>query len=483
MNVLSALEPADVFGYFEQLCAVPHGSGNTRIISDLCAGFARDLGLRYRQDEANNLVIWKDASPGYEGAEPIILQGHMDMVCAKTEDCPKDMAAEGLDLMTDGEWVWAKNTTLGGDNCIAVAMILAILADSTLPHPPIEAVFTTDEETGMGGAFALDCSDLKGKRLLNLDSEEEGVFTVSCAGGARLDCLLPGTAEEAGGLTGYEITLEGLQGGHSGADIDKGRASANQLMGRVLYSAMERIPGLRLADIRGGVFDNVICSKCTALAAVPGEKAEEFEAFIRSFDAVLKNEYAASDAGVSLTCRRAAVERAMSAGTTSCMLHTLLALPQGVQAMSMDFPGLVQTSLNLGVMGMEADGLHASFSVRSCIASQKEMLIQRVRAIVEFAGGSVTERSSYPGWQYAKESSFREMVLDAYRTVTGKEPVIAATHGGLECGLFIEKIPGLDALSMGPELHDVHSVRERLSVPSTQRVYRLVCQILKQSCR
>lgn len=223
MAVLSNLAPKDVFSYFEKLCAVPHGSGNTEIISDLCAGFARELGLRHRQDGANNLVIWKDGTPGYENAAPVILQGHLDMVCAKTEDCPKDMAKEGLDLATDGEWVWAEKTTLGGDNCIAVAMILAILADDSLPHPPIEAVFTTDEEVGMDGAFALDCSDLKGRELLNLDSEEEGVFTVSCAGGARLDCVLPGAAERLDGDVGYVVTLSGLKGGHSGGDIHLGR--------------------------------------------------------------------------------------------------------------------------------------------------------------------------------------------------------------------------------------------------------------------
>ena len=481
MSVLSGLQPADVFGYFEKLCAVPHGSGNTKQISDLCAGFSRELGLKYRQDGANNLVIWKEASPGYEDAEPIILQGHMDMVCAKTEDCPKDMAVEGLDLMTDGEWVWAKDTTLGGDNGIAIAMILAILADQTLPHPPIEALFTTDEEVGMDGAIALDCSDLKGKKLLNLDSEEEGVFTVSCAGGVRLDCLLPGTAGNASGLQGYEVLLEGLQGGHSGADIDKGRGSANQLMGRVLYSAMEQIPGLRLADIRGGSFDNVICSRNCARVAVPVDRAADFEALIRTFDQVLKNEYAASDGGIVLTCQKSEVQTAISAQDTERMLHVLLALPQGVQAMSMDFPGLVQTSLNLGVMGMEADGLHMAVSVRSCIASQKAMMVQRVRSIVEYAGGTVEERNGYPGWQFVKESAFRDLVLEAYREISGKEPLIEATHGGLECGLFMEKIPGLDALSMGPELHDVHSVRERLSVPSTERVYRLVCEILKRS--
>ena len=481
MSVLSGLKPADVFAYFEKLCAVPHGSGNTKAISDLCAGFARELGLKYRQDAANNLVIWKGASPGYEGAAPIILQGHMDMVCAKTEDCAKDMATEGLDLMTDGQWVWARDTSLGGDNGIAVAMILAILADQTLAHPPIEAVFTTDEETGMGGAMALDCSDLKGRKLLNLDSEEEGVFTVSCAGGVRLDCVLPGKMEGAGGLRGYEVILEGLQGGHSGSDINKGRGSANQLMGRVLYSAMERVPGIRLADIRGGRFDNVICSKNCARVAVPLDRSADFEAFIRDFADVLKNEYAVSDGGLTLTCRKAEVPEAMGVSVTERMLHVLLALPQGVQAMSLDFPGLVQASLNLGVMGMEADGLRMTLSIRSCVASQKAMLVQRVRSIVEYSGGTVSARSDYPGWQYVKESTFRDLVLEAYRDISGKDGTLAATHGGLECGLFIEKIPGLDALSMGPELHDVHSVRERLSVPSTERVYHLVCEILRRS--
>ncbi|MCI8910134.1 MAG: aminoacyl-histidine dipeptidase [Oscillibacter sp.] len=481
MAVLSHLEPKEVFAYFEQLCSVPHGSGNTKQISDLCVRFARELGLRCRQDEVNNVVIWKDGTPGYENAAPIILQGHIDMVCTKTETCTKDMAVEGLDLDTDGEWVWAKETTLGGDNCIAVAMILALLADKTLSHPPLEAVFTVDEETGMGGAFALDCSDLKGRQLLNLDSEEEGVFTVSCAGGARLDCFLAGSREPLAGETGYTVTLEGLLGGHSGGEIHMGRASANQVMGRVLYTAMEKIPGLRLADIRGGKFDNVICPYNQAKAAVPADKAPEFEALIRELDAVLKNEYTGCDDGIALRCEQTALSAALSQETTERMLHVLLALPQGVQAMNVDFPGLVQTSLNLGVMGMEEDGLHFAVSVRSCIASQKEMLMQKVRSIVEFGGGAVSVRSAYPGWQYVRESTMRERLLETYREVCGKEGVIDATHGGLECGLFIEKMPGLDAVSLGPELHNAHSVRERLSVPSTERMYRLVREFLSRS--
>lgn len=480
MAVLTGLKPEKVFAYFEKLCSVPHGSGNTKAISDMCVGFAKELGLRYRQEPCNNLIIWKDASPGYETSEPIILQGHIDMVCAKTDDCTKDMKTEGLDLRTDGQWVWADKTSLGADNGIAVAMILAIMADDTLPHPPLEAVFTVDEEVGMDGAFALDCSDLKSKRLLNLDSEIEGVFTVSCAGGMRADCLLPGKPETAAGMDGYTVTIAGLKGGHSGGDIHLGRGNANQLMGRVLYSAMERFRGLRLTAVSGGQFDNVICSRCDATVALPAGHGADFEAFIREFDATLKNEYAGCDDGVTVSCEAAAADTAVSAETTSVMLHTLLALPQGVQAMNVDFPGLVQTSLNLGVLRLAENGLHITFSIRSCIASQKEMLAQRVHAIVEFAGGSVTERGKYPGWQYVRQSHFRDTVLEAYHDITGKDGIIEATHGGLECGLFIEKIPGLDAISMGPEMHDVHSVRERLNAASTERTYELLCEALKR---
>ena len=275
---------------------------NRKAIRDLAA---KELGLKYRQEPCNNVVIWKPASPGHESAEPIILQGHIDMVCAKTDDCTKDMTREGLDLMTDGEWIWADKTSLGGDNCIAVAMILAILSDDTLVHPPIEAVFTVDEEVGMDGAFALDCSDLKGKKLLNLDSELEGVFTVSCAGGMRSDCLLPAALTDAADMEGFGITVAGLQGGHSGADIHLGRGSGNRLMGRVLATALEKFPGLRLAAFSGGQFDNVICSRCDAAVALPTGSGAAFTAFIREFDAALKNEYAVTDPDVTLTCAAA----------------------------------------------------------------------------------------------------------------------------------------------------------------------------------
>ena len=432
MSVLKGLKPEKVFAYFEKLCAVPHGSGNTQIISDLCVSLAKELGLKCRQEECGNVVIWKPASPGCESAAPIILQGHMDMVCAKTDDCTKDMAREGLDLMTDGEWVWADKTSLGGDNCIAVAMILAILSDDTLVHPPIEAVFTVDEEVGMDGAFALDCSDLKGRRLLNLDSEMEGVFTVSCAGGMRSDCFFPAALTPAEGMDVCKLTISGLQGGHSGADIHLGRGSANRLMGRVLCAA-------------------------------------------------LKNEYAVTDPGVALECVPSSADRAVSPERTAVLLRALAVLPHGVEAMDTDFPGLVQTSLNMGVVRLDDAGLHVTFSIRSSIASRKEMLAQRVRAAAELAGGTVTERGVYPGWQYRRDSQFRETLLAAYKDLTGKDGVVEATHGGLECGLFMEKLPGLDAVSLGPDILDIHSVRERLGVSSVARTYALVCEVLRRS--
>ncbi len=482
MAVLSGLEPKTVFDYFERLCAVPHGSGNTKQISDLCVGFAEALGLRYRQDAVNNLIIWKDASPGMGAAEPVILQGHMDMVCAKAPDCTKDMAKEGLDLATDGEWVWAEKTSLGGDNCIAVAMILAILADSSLVHPPLEAVFTVDEEVGMDGAFALDCSDLKGRQLVNIDSEDEGIFTVSCAGGVRTDCYLPAQKKPLTGETCCKIVLSGLRGGHSGVDIDKGRCSANRLMARVLYSACENIPGLRLSALAGGEFDNVICPHCEAVAAVPAAEKEKLFTFVESFAVSLQNEYAGcGEKGLSLTCEAADADAALSAAATMQALRLLMVLPQGVQEMSYDFPGLVQTSVNQGVLRLEEDGLHVTASIRSCIASQKAMVLQQVQAAAALAGAKVSAHSDYPGWQFARESALRERMLAAYRVLSGKEGEVEAIHAGLECGLFVEKLPGLDAISLGPDLRDVHSINERLNVASTARVYELVRRFLQDS--
>ena len=330
MGVLSQLEPKDVFSYFEYLSSVPHGSYNTKQISDLCVRFAKEHGLRCRQDALNNVVIWKDASPGCEQAAPVILQGHLDMVCAKADGCQIDMAREPIRLRTDGQSVWAEGTSLGGDDGVAVAMALAVLADDSLKHPPLEAVFTVDEEVGMDGAAGLDCSDLKGRLLLNIDSEDEGVFTVCCAGGLRLDCVLPAVSRPLDGERGFKLSITGLLGGHSGVEIDKGRANANHLMGRVLYMARDAVPGLRLAGLRGGQFDNVICRACEATVAVPAADAPALERFVEDFAAVLRAEYAAGDPDLTLTCAPCKVGEALSADDSARLLELLFLLPQGV---------------------------------------------------------------------------------------------------------------------------------------------------------
>ena len=480
MGVLSGLKPEKVFTFFEMLCSVPHGSGNTKQISDLCVKFAQDRGLQVRQDAYNNVVIVKEASAGYEQAPTVILQGHIDMVCAFEPDCGIDMAKDGLNLVVDGDWVKAYKTSLGGDNGIAVAITMAILDDDTLRHPRIEAVFTTDEETGMDGAIGLDASDLQGRVLVNLDSEEEGFLTVSCAGGVRTDCFFRADWESVpADYVCCVLTIEGLKGGHSGAEIDKGRASATQLTGRFLHLA-EKETGLRVCAMNGGTFTNVIPLFCRTLVALPAEKAEVLERLCREYQAVFQAEYAAADPGLRMhvdLSERA--ERMNSMARTRDLLNMMLLCPYGIQAMSMDIPGLVQTSLNLGVITTDENGIKLSYSVRSALASQKQMVVERLQALCEVFGADFSAHSAYPGWAFKRESVLRDALSDACAEILGKAPEITATHGGLECGLFMEKIPGLDCVSLGPDLLEVHSVRERLSISSTEKLYRIVCRFLE----
>ena len=480
MEFSNECRPLSVFKYFELLSSVPHGSGNTKAISDICVGFARERGLQYRQDAYNNVIIYKKGSAGREDLEPVIIQGHLDMVCAKEPTDPRDMSKEPIKLLIDNGYLRADGTSLGGDNTIAVAMALAILDDDTLAHPPIEAVFTTDEETGMFGAAGLDMSQLKGRRMLNLDSEEEGVFTAGCAGGVRADCSVPvKRCAVSGGLFAYEVVLSGLLGGHSGCDIDKERGSSNRLIGRFLYDVSKIMP-LRLVSAYGGEFDNVIPGKTVCEVTVPESEKDRFEAAVNEYDGIFRAELQSSDPGVTLTCRRTALpDLALTAADTEKALLALRILPYGIQNMSMDIKGLVQTSLNMGILRLKENSFDYDFAIRSSVATQKKELLGRVRAVTELLGGSVSTRGEYPEWEYKRVSPLRDTVLRAYREVYGKKGVISATHGGLECGLFSSKIPGLDCISYGPELHDVHSVRERLGIASVGRVYDMTCRVLE----
>lgn len=478
MEVLSELQPRAVFHYFEELCAIPHGSGNTKAVSDWCAAFAKARGLEYHQDALNNIIIIKEAAPGYEGAEPVILQGHLDMVCEKEPGCQKDLEREGLDLTVDGDFMYAKGTTLGGDDGIAVAMALALLDSRDLPHPRLEVVLTVDEEVGMLGAAALDVSPLRGKTLINLDSEEEGVFTVSCAGGNRTECILPVKREPFPGAV-LTVSVGGLTGGHSGTEIHRGRANANVLLGRALRAASVRTQ-LRLGEAAGGSKDNAIPTESRAQIVVSDEAAAR--AALGELEAALRREYRTTDPELFLRAEPSQWEgNPMDRTSTERAVCLLTCLPNGVQAVSGDIPGLVQTSLNLGILTTGAEELRACFSVRSSLGSQKEALKDRLTCLTQALGGRTQYSGDYPAWEYKEDSLLRDRMVQVFREQYGRAPKVEAIHAGVECGLLAGKIPGLDCVSMGPDLLEIHTPRERMSISSVQRVWAFLLEVLKRS--
>lgn len=478
MAVLENLEPKKVFEFFEQMSAIPRGSYNTKAISDYLADFAKERGLEYYQDELNNVIIIVPATAGYENAEAVIIQGHVDMVCQQAPDCTKDMAREGLDLAVGDGYVYARGTTLGADDGIAVAMGLALADSDDVSHPRVELVFTVDEETGMEGATGIDVSPLKGVKFLNIDSEAEGVFTVSCAGGARVECKL-NVERAAFEGTPLCISVTGLKGGHSGVEIIKGRANPNILMGRILY-LLSREQEMRLVSLSGGDKDNAIPTASRAVVVV--SDADGAKTLCNKMDSIFKAEYAGVDDGVTVS-----VDMADSSGlmpmddeTSRKAISLLRCVPNGVQAMSADIEGLVQTSLNLGILTSDEKAVYVRFSVRSSIESQKEMMFEKLRCLTEALGGTVEISGNYPGWAYRKDSPLRELMVQVYREQTGKEPVIEAVHAGLECGLFLGKRPELDCISFGPDMDEIHTCREKLWIDSTARTWELLKETLRR---
>ena len=485
MGVLSALEPAKVFQFFEEICSIPHGSGNVEQISNYLVDFARKRGLKYRQDEKYNVVIWKDGSKGYENAEPVILQGHMDMVAVKTADCPKDMDKDGLDLEVNGDLISAKGTSLGGDDGIAVAYSLAILDDPDMPHPPLEVIITTDEEIGMLGAAYMDVSDIKGRLFLNMDSEDEGIFTVSCAGGATVTCRFPYERENVEAAV-MRVSLDGFSGGHSGVEIDKGRANANVVMGRLLYSVMNDV---RLISINGGEKDNAIALSCQAEIAVPADKAEEVKNKMQETFAIVAEEYKATDPNAALHVEAGDADKAdgtaqstdvqaLTAKDTAAVIQALLHMPSGIQRMNPEIEGLVQTSLNLGILRTNETSVDLSYAVRSASEHEKQFLIDKMDALAVLLGGTTEISGPYPGWEYRADSRLRDVLVDTYRELYGKDPVVEGIHAGLECGLFASKMGDIDAVSLGPQMEGIHTVNEVLSISSVQRTWELVTKAL-----
>ena len=470
MRVLERFEPQEALRYFEEICAIPHGSRDTKRISDYCVRFAREHGLRYVQDAHNNVVIYKPGTPGYEEHPTVILQGHLDMVCEKDADCDIDFSADGLKLRCDGKYIFAEGTTLGGDDGIAVAYALAVLASTDLKHPPIEAVFTVDEEIGMLGADAMDMSVLKGRTLLNCDSEDEGILTVSCAGGATSTLTRPVVREQCAGSI-WRMGIKNLIGGHSGVEINSGRANAS----KVLASVLKALP-LRLICIDGGSKDNAIPRACEALV-VADDPQEDFARCAEE----AKKTLPAAETAVEFYCIPAqSVLAPMNEEDSRAVISLLNALPNGVQKMSEDIAGLVQTSLNLGILKTQEDAVTMTFSVRSSVNTEKAELIETLKAVGLAHGAGYRESGEYPAWEYQKQSRLRDVMVSVFRDLYGKEPVVEAIHAGLECGIFSDRLPGLDAVSFGPQMHDIHTSRERLDLASTKRTWDYLIAILEK---
>ena len=531
-------EPQRVFHYFQEIAEIPHGSGNTKMISDHIMQTADKLGLPAEQDRLGNVVIRKPGTPGYEASDTVILQGHMDMVCEKDADCVRDMEKEGLKLQLlqrkDLPWLTgdkeeasdrrkaddpilkAEGTTLGGDDGIAVAYMLAILESTEIEHPPLECVFTVDEEIGMLGAVGMDMSNLTGKYLLNIDSEEEGHVLVGCAGGCLTTIRVPVERELPEEETGQEnagdreesapsyarsmrLTVTGLLGGHSGMEIHKGRANANMLLGRVLQELRKELPGdFRLVSVDGGSKDNAIPREAAAEVWISGDKTERAKEVVEKTEAVIQREYGSCDPEIRISLedetsgtdepgpdgqkQKTPELKAGSFTDVSAekVISLLRCLPNGIQKMNPVIPELVETSLNLGILRTERDSVSASFCVRSGVNSEKEELNSRIEALAQVLGGTVQIEGQYPAWEMRETSRLRDIMCKCYHEQTGEKMIVETIHAGVECGLFSDGVPGLDAVSFGPDMTDIHTPKEAMDIYSVERTWKLILAVLKE---
>ena len=481
MNVLDHLGCDKVFTYFEAICDIPHGSFHEKALSDYIVSFAKERGFYCRQDARHNVVIKKPGAAGYEKSPALILQGHIDMVCEKNADTEHDFLTEPLKLYIDGDDIKARGTTLGADNGIAVAYMLALLDANDIQHPPIECVFTVEEEIGMGGATDLDAFDLEGKRFLNMDTEEEGYLMVSCCGGRRMRMYLPAEREAVSAeKKTVALRIRGLKGGHSGADIHLQRASANVLMGRLLLELREKI-GYDLVKVNGGNMDNAICREAEAILCIEPEKEAEAKELILELQNIFRAEYKDCESDILLTIEEIeGVAEVLTAEVRDNIIALLQLLPYGVQTMDTNMEGLVESSSNIGIVRTEDDHIFIDNAVRGSVESRKEAICKKIEVLGELCGAKVVGVNDYPGWQYNPNSELLNIFREAWTEKFGKEPKVVAIHAGLECGLFAKKIPGLDLISLGPDMHDVHTPDERLSISSTIRVWEYLKYVLKK---
>ena len=480
MGVLSNLEPKKVFYYFEEITKIPHGSGNVEQISDFLVDFAKAHKLFYIQDAMKNVIMVKEATPGYENEPVVILQGHMDMVAVQTPDCTMDMKTEGLKVGIDGDSVYAENTSLGGDDGIAVAYALALLDSEDIRHPRLEVIITVDEEVGMDGAREIDLSMLQGHRMINLDSEDEGVATVSCAGGLRFALTRPITRSKKEGML-LHLEATGLLGGHSGTDINKEHQNANLLMARMINHLFHNTDAL-LVDFNGGTKDNAIPRETSATLFYSDEvAAKNAENLALALSADFSSEICPYEPAFQfLVSTENGTADVISAEDGKAFITAMCLAPNGVQFRNMNLDGFTVTSLNLGIAATDETSASLVFAPRSSVATLMSALKEKLCLLAETFGFEVSMHGEYPGWSFAEVSPIRDVFVQSYKELFHDDLKIEAIHAGLECGLFSDAIPGLDAIAVGPTIRGCHTPDEHLPLDSFERFYELLTDVLKK---
>ncbi len=478
MSELEKLQPAPVWRVFDAMCAVPHGSGHEAAILDMFKAWADERKLAWQQDTVGNVLISIPASPGRENAPAVVIQGHVDMVCEKNAATKHDFLKDPIRPVVDGDWVKATGTTLGSDNGIGVSMGLG-MAESDSPHGPIEVLLTIDEERGLTGAQNIEPGFFTAKRMINLDSEEDGAIFVGCAGGRDTEFIIPRRLSKAPKTTvGRKITLKGLRGGHSGLDIDTGRGNANKLLVRAIDAAAA-VMSVRLVSLDGGSMRNAIPREATAVVAVPEKQAREFKKLVDGcLERAKAEELVGADEGLEWKVASAKVERCLGLDASRGLLDLLLAIPDGVLGMSRALPGLVETSSNLGVLRTDPTAISVTCCSRSSVMSRLDHLVGRHRALAELAGCDIDQPEGYPGWQPNLRSELLKTTTAQYAKTFGVKPHLQAIHAGLECGLFTEKYPGLEIVSFGPNIRGAHSPDEMVQISSVQKMWTLLQAVL-----
>ncbi len=480
---MKTLKPELVWNFFHDITQIPRPSKKEEKVIAYLKAFSEKYKLESKVDATGNVLICKPPTAGYENHKMVILQAHMDMVCEKNSDISFNFDTDPIQTYIDGDWVKAKGTTLGADNGIGMSLMLAILASDNLKHPALECLFTADEETGLTGAFALDKKLLKGEVLINLDSEDDGEIFVGCAGGIDTTAILPFKAEKSpNGYFTFSVSVKGLTGGHSGDDIDKGRGNANKILNRYLWDVNKKMD-VRIHNFDGGNLRNAIPREATATVSVPFSEKENIRVMLNTYIVDLEQELGEIEPNMQINLEsETQPEMAIDKTTSNALLNVLYACPHGVKAMSKDMPGLVETSTNLASIKMKPNNtILITTSQRSSVDSAKYDIAHQVEAVMTLAGATATHGDGYPGWKPNLKSDILKTAQESYKKLFDEEPKIRAIHAGLECGLFLEKYPHLDMISIGPQMYGVHSPDERLSISSTQKCWKWLVEILANS--